>query len=92
MPEKNATLSMHKISWNSRSKLNLAQCFKQVDTHKIKVYSQKKILKLYPESYLVEWWMMHLVSCEFSSLKLNFYYPPLTLVVAISKEKFNPHP
>jgi hypothetical protein len=70
---------MHKMSWNSRSKLNFAQCCKQIDTHKIRVHSQKNLLKPQPEGYLVEWWMMHLFSCESSPLEVNFCYPSLNL-------------
>jgi hypothetical protein len=66
------------MSWNSRSKLNFSQCFKQIHTHthKIRVHFQKKpnIFKPYPEGCLVEWWMIHLFSCESPSLKLNFCY------------------
>jgi hypothetical protein len=43
-------------------------------THKIRVYSQKKSFKLYPEGYLVEWWIMHLFSFESASSELNFCY------------------
>jgi hypothetical protein len=32
MPEKNVNLSVHKMSWNSRSKLNFAQYFKRIHT------------------------------------------------------------
>jgi hypothetical protein len=69
------------MSWNSRSKLNFAQCFKQIHTHThTRVYSQKKkLFKPYPEGYPVEWWMMHLFSCEYTSLELNFCYPSLNL-------------
>jgi hypothetical protein len=33
MPEKNFNLSVHKINWNSQSKLNFAKFFKQIDIH-----------------------------------------------------------
>jgi hypothetical protein len=60
--------------WNSRSKLKIAQCFKQTDTYNISVHSQKKkkSFKLYPEGYLMEWLMMHLFSWESPSMDLNF--------------------
>jgi hypothetical protein len=69
------------MSWNSRSKLNFAQCCTPIDTHKIRVHSQKKkkTFKLYPEGCLVKWWMMHLFFCESPSLEMNFCYPSLNL-------------
>jgi hypothetical protein len=35
MPEKNVNLSTHKMSWNSRIKLNFAQSCKQTDITKL---------------------------------------------------------
>jgi hypothetical protein len=46
MPGKDVTLSVHKMSWNSRSKLNFAQCFKQIDTHTKLECTLKKKSKL----------------------------------------------
>jgi hypothetical protein len=45
------------------------------------------MFKLYPEGYLVEWWMMHLFSCESSSLELNFCYSSLNLNCGYFLEK-----
>jgi hypothetical protein len=56
------------------------------------VHSQKTPFKLYPEEYLVEWWMMHLFSYESPSLGPNFSSHPLMSDVAISWEKLNPAP
>jgi hypothetical protein len=80
------------MSWNSRSKLNFSQWRKQIDTHrhKIRVHSQKYLLKPYPEGNTVEWWMMHLFSCKSPSLEVIFVTHPLTLVVAISPGKVQP--
>jgi hypothetical protein len=81
MPEKNVTLSMHKVSWNFRSKLNFVQCFRQIDTftHLECTLKKNKKLKLYPEGYPVEWWMMHPLFCESHSLEPNFCYLCLNL-------------
>jgi hypothetical protein len=79
MPEKNVDLSAHKMSWNSRKKLNFAQHCKQIGTHTIRVHAQKNLFKPQPEGYPVEWWMMHLFFCESTSLELNFCYSSLDL-------------
>jgi hypothetical protein len=45
MPGKNVNLSTHKMIWNSRSKLNFAQCFKEIHhppTHTLRGHPQKK--------------------------------------------------
>jgi hypothetical protein len=74
------------MSWNSRSKLNFAQCCKQNDTCKKCEWTfRKPCLK----SCLVEWWMIHLFSCKSPSLKLNFCYPHLNLSYGLPWEKSN---
>jgi hypothetical protein len=50
----------------------------------------EKSFKLYSEGYLVEWWMIHLFSCESHSLELNFCYPSLNLGCVFSWEKAQP--
>jgi hypothetical protein len=54
------------------------------------MHSQKKEkLKLYPEDYPVEWWMMQLFSCESPSLDLNFCYLSLNLTCSYFLGKLN---
>jgi hypothetical protein len=82
MPEENINLSTYKMSWNSRNKLNFAQYFKQIDTHKeLECSVKKKLLKLYQRaSWWNGWWMMHLFSCQSPSLELNFCCPSLNFI------------
>jgi hypothetical protein len=55
MLEKNVNLNAHEMSCNSRSKLNFAQCFKQIHTHthththtKLECTLKKKKFKIIP--------------------------------------------
>jgi hypothetical protein len=85
---------MYKMGWNSRSKLNFVHCFKPIHTHtqlECTLKKRKKKFKLYPEGYLVEWWMMHLFSWESSPFGTEFFViHPLTSAVTISWENLKP--
>jgi hypothetical protein len=58
------------------------------------VHSQKKkkeIFKLYPEGYLVEWWILYLFSWESPLFGTEFFViHPLTSAATISWEKLKP--
>jgi hypothetical protein len=82
MPEKKVNLSAHKMSWNSRSKLNFAQCFKQIDTytHTIGVHSQKqKPFKIIPRGLSSGMVDDASVFCESLSSEQKFCYPSFNL-------------
>jgi hypothetical protein len=94
MPGKNINLSMHKIIWNSRSKLNFVQSLNKFTHSHIKLectLKKGKNFKIIPRGLCggmvddasVLWWIS-LFGTEF------FVIHPLTSVVAISWEKLNP--